>query len=134
MTISKLKTILIVEDDEDILFSLQILLEDEGYKAHVAGNGLVALELIKKYGVPDLILLDMMMPVMNGWQFSLEFKALYVHLCPIIVMTAAADAEQRAKDIGAIGWLGKPFNFNKLLAVIKKHVNVDENLNQTIIS
>ncbi|MDD4972717.1 MAG: response regulator transcription factor [Bacteriovorax sp.] len=137
MTNLKFKKILIVEDDVDILFSLEMLLENEGYTVQVAENGAVALELIKNNGLPNLILLDMMMPVMNGWQFGLKVHALYGHLCPIVVMTAAADAQQRAKDINAIDWLEKPFNFKKLLTLIKKHVNADENiaenLNQAII-
>jgi DNA-binding response OmpR family regulator len=69
------------------------------------------------------------MPVMNGWQYAIEFAAKYDHICPIIVMTAAADAEQRAKDINASGWIEKPFDLNKLLAVIEKHINVEKNLN-----
>ena len=121
MTILKSKTILIVEDDPDISFVLSDFLESEGYTVQVAENGAAALLLLSKHGVPNLILLDMMMPVMNGWQFALEFVAKFDHLCPIIVMTAAADAEQRAKDVSAIGWIGKPFDLDKLLALIKKH-------------
>ena len=115
------KTILIVEDDPTILQVLSEFLEDEGYTVQVAKNGAIALELLKKYGVPHLILLDMMIPVMNGWEFAAEFIDKFDHLCPIIVMTAAADAELRAKDISAIGWIDKPFNLNKLLELIKKH-------------
>lgn len=116
-------TILIVEDDQDILFALSSLLEDEGYAVHVAQNGLVALELLKNLGLPDLILLDMMMPVMNGWQFGLEFRSKYDHCCPIIVMTAAADAQQRAKDIGAVALIEKPFAFDKFVKMIKEHIS-----------
>ncbi len=126
MITKKLKTILIVEDDPDILFALSSLLEDEGYTVQVAENGVVALELLKKYGLPHLILLDMIMPVMNGWQFAAEFTAQYDHLCPIIVMTAAADAQQRAKDVGAIGWIGKPFVLEKLLGMIREYAGSDK--------
>lgn len=121
MTISEGKSILIVEDDKDLLFGLSVYLEDEGYTVQVAENGLVALELLKKHGIPHLVLLDMMMPVMNGWEFAVEFIAKFDHLCPIVVMTAAADAEHRAKEISAIGWIEKPFDLDKLLALIKKH-------------
>ncbi|MFA6238046.1 MAG: response regulator [Bacteriovorax sp.] len=117
------KKILIVEDDQDILFALSSLLEDEGYTVQTAENGLVALELLKKSGLPQLILLDMIMPVMTGWQFALEFNAMYDHQCPIIVMTAAADAEQRAKDIGAAGWIGKPFALDKLFKMINENIS-----------
>jgi CheY-like chemotaxis protein len=62
----------------------------------------------------------MMLPVMNGWQFAIEFVAKFDRHCPIIVMSAAVDAKQRAKDIGAVGWIEKPFAFDKLLELIKK--------------
>lgn len=115
------KKILIVEDDQDILFALSCLLEDEGYTVQVAANGFIALEILRTLGLPDLILLDMIMPVMNGWQFALEFRALYDHHCPIIVMTAAVDAQQRAFDVGAVGWIAKPFVLERLLKMINEH-------------
>ena len=124
MTILKSKTIFVVEDSPDISFVLSELLESEGFKVQVAENGVVALELLQKHGVPSLILLDMIMPKMNGWEFAKEFTEKYDHLCPIIAMTAAADAQQRAKDINAVDLIEKPFDFDKLLATIKKHITV----------
>ncbi len=130
MTSLKLKTILIIEDDPDISFALSSLLEFEGYSVQTAENGFAALELLKTHGPPDLILLDMMMPVMNGWQFAAEFLARHDHLCPIIVMTAAADAEQRAADINADGWIEKPFEMNALYAVIEKHLTMKKEIDK----
>jgi len=120
MNDSGAKTILIVEDDKDILFSLNIFLESEGYNVLLAENGMAALELIQVHGVPNLILLDMKMPIMNGWEFSAEFTKKYGNKTPIIVMTAAANVEQRAKDIGASGYIGKPFELDDILRSIKK--------------
>ncbi|MGK5086203.1 response regulator transcription factor [Bdellovibrionota bacterium FG-2] len=114
------KTILIVEDDKNILFAASALLEGEGYTVVCAENGEMALDLLKEQGMPHLILLDMIMPVMNGWEFAKEFQVKYGTQAPIVVMTAAADAQSRAKDIGAIGWIGKPFILDELLALIKK--------------
>jgi CheY-like chemotaxis protein len=122
MTISKSKTIFVIEDDPGISFVLSELLKGEGFKVQVAENGVVALELLQKYGVPSLILLDMIMPKMNGWEFAKEFTEKYDHLCPIIAMTAAADAKQRAKDINAVDLIEKPFDFDQFLATIKKHI------------
>ena len=122
MTILKSKTIFVIEDDPGISFVLSELLEGEGFKVQVAENGVVALELLQKHGVPSLILLDMIMPKMNGWEFAKEFTEKYDHLCPIIVMTAAADAKQRAKDINAVDLIEKPFDFDQFLATIKKHI------------
>jgi CheY-like chemotaxis protein len=124
MTILKSKTIFVIEDDPGISFVLSELLEGEGFKVQVAENGVVALELLQKHGVPSLILLDMIMPKMNGWEFAKEFTEKYDHLCPIIVMTAAADAKQRAKDINAVDLIEKPFDFDQFLATIKKHITV----------
>lgn len=115
------KTILIVEDDREITFTLKLFLEGEGYTVLVGDNGLEALELMKKSDTPDLILLDMKMPVMNGWEFAIEFINRYDHICPIVVMTAAADAQKRAQDVNAIGWVAKPFDLDELLRKIKLH-------------
>ena len=115
------KDILIVEDDKDIAFVLSSFLEGEGYKTWEAENGLQGLEQIKAHGVPDLILLDLMMPKMNGWQFAQAFNLRYDHRCPIIVMTAAADAKRRAKEIDATDGIEKPFELDQVLALIKKY-------------
>ncbi len=118
---SNQKTVLVVEDDETILFTVKEFLESEGYTVQTALNGFEALELLKKSEIPNVILLDMKMPIMNGWQFAIEFLDKHDHSAPIVVMTAAADAEQRAKDIGAIGWIEKPFDLNDLLKKVRMH-------------
>lgn len=114
------KKLLIVEDDEDILFVLTDFFESHGYKVLTALNGLLALELLEKNEFPNLVLLDMMMPIMNGWQFRDEFVARYDNECPIIVMTAAADAKKRSEEIGAAAWVAKPFNLDNILKLVKK--------------
>ncbi len=115
------KIILIVEDDSNILFALSLFLEGEGYTVFGAENGLVALHLLREHGMPHLILLDMVMPVMDGWAFAQEFSALYNDQAPIIITTGAADAEQRARDIGAASWIGKPYDLDDLLKMIQKY-------------
>lgn len=115
------KSILVVEDDEAIRDTVRDFLESEEYVVHVASNGDEALRVLQAVEVPNLVLLDMKMPVMNGWEFALEFVNRYNHKAPIVVMTAAADAEKRAKDVSAIGWVGKPFDLNDLLEKIKAH-------------
>ena len=115
----KSKTILVVEDDKDIVFSLHLLLEAKGYTIQSAGNGLIALEYLQTHGMPELILLDMKMPIMSGWDFSVEFSANYKKRCPVIVMTAAADAKNRAKDINATGWIEKPFILKDLSDLVE---------------
>src|SRR5690349_3028857 len=103
------KTVLVVEDDEDLVYLITILLEEQGYCVITAANGREALEALQA-GLPDLILLDMKMPVMSGPEFARELSAQHRHLPPIVVVTAADDAQRRASEIHADGWLGKPFD------------------------
>lgn len=114
------KTIMVIEDEQDIRLTLKEFLEFEGYNVLVAGNGLEAMGLLEKTVPPNLILLDMKMPVMNGWEFAGEYLKKYGHTSPIVVITAAADAEKRAKDIDASGWVSKPFNLDVLLKTIQQ--------------
>ena len=115
------KCILIIEDEEDILYTLKTFLELEGYEVMTAMQGLEAMNLLQKSKMPNLILLDMKMPIMNGWEFAKLFHNKYEDKAPIIVITAAGDAEKRSNDIKAIGWIAKPFDYEDLLEKIKKY-------------
>lgn len=111
---------MVIEDEQEIRYTLKDFLEFEGYQVLAAENGFEAMEQLKTSPAPHLILLDMKMPIMNGWQFAGEYLNKYDHTSPIVVITAAADAEQRAKDINAEGWISKPFNLDSLLTKIKQ--------------
>jgi DNA-binding response OmpR family regulator len=115
------KILMVIDDEEEILFTLKEFLMAEGYEVLTATNGFEALNILKSGVIPNLILLDMKMPIMNGWAFALEFLSRHDHMSPIVVMTAAGDAEQRAKDISAIGWIEKPFDLNILLKTVQKY-------------
>jgi CheY-like chemotaxis protein len=119
------KRILLVEDDEDLVALLALVLRGRGYRVDTAGNGREALEVLDRRGLPDLILLDMRMPVMNGWEFAAEFEERHDHLAPIVVVTAAEDARRRAEEIGAAGWIGKPFDVDDLLDEVALHAGGD---------
>ena len=113
-------TVMVIEDDEDILSTLEMFLEIEGYHVQVAKNGREALEAIKASGrLPALILLDMRMPVLDGWQFAAAFREQYGGASPLVVMSAAADTARRAQEIGASGWLSKPFELSALLDLLR---------------
>ncbi len=71
--------------------------------------------------MPALILLDMKMPGMDGWEFSRHFRARYDRQAPIVVLTAAENARRRAEEIGAEGYLGKPFEIAELVAMVEKY-------------
>jgi CheY-like chemotaxis protein len=119
------KKVLVVEDDEDLVLLISMLLSSDGYRVETAGNGREALERIERE-LPDLILLDMKMPVMSGPEFAREFKARYDTRAPIVVVTAAADARQRAAEVAADGWVGKPFDPDALLATVRRHLDAAE--------
>jgi CheY-like chemotaxis protein len=114
-----MSTILIVEDDIDIREALSEVLNDEGYQVAVAGHGREALDMIGAGLRPSLILLDLMMPVMNGWQFAEEFQSRYGDLhTPIIALSADANIEAKALGLGAKSFLKKPVLIEDLLKAI----------------
>jgi DNA-binding response OmpR family regulator len=113
--------ILVVDDDESILDLLEMVLEDEGYSVVLARNGADALDKLERIA-PALILLDMRMPEMDGWQFAEAYRQAHTQVAPIVVITAASDAAERAAQIAADGYLGKPFDLDELVAVVGRHV------------
>jgi CheY-like chemotaxis protein len=113
--------VLAVEDDPDLLALLEMVLAEAGHRVRTAAHGAEALERVAEE-LPGVILLDMRMPVMNGWEFARELRARYGHACPIVVLTAAENAEQRAAEIGAEGWLAKPFDIEDVLAAVARHL------------
>src|SRR5262245_31378715 len=100
---------------------MELVLRDAGYPTRCALNGRQALDAIAK-GMPRLILLDMLMPVMNGWQFAREFRARYGDDVPIVVATAAEHVRTRCDGIDAADVLPKPFEVAELLRVVGRHV------------
>jgi DNA-binding NtrC family response regulator len=112
------KPILVVDDDPAVLGTVADLLELEGHRVERAGNGREALEAVERRR-PSLVLLDMRMPLVDGWAFAKELKARDIDL-PIIVMTAAQDASAWAEQIGAAAVLAKPFDVDNLLDTVER--------------
>jgi two-component system response regulator MprA len=111
-------SILVVDDDPGIVNFLELALLDEGYAVRVAGNGREALDQVGDFH-PDLILLDMNMPVMDGWEFCERLRSRGAEgAVPIILMTAAQEAPSRSMEIDAQGFLGKPFDLDSLFRAI----------------
>jgi CheY-like chemotaxis protein len=113
--------VLVVDDDADMIEVIELVLQDAGYKTRSALNGQQALEAVESGGMPSLIVLDMLMPVMNGWQFADVFHARYGRDVPIVVATAAEHVRSRSDGIGAVGVLPKPFEVSDLLRVVAHH-------------
>jgi CheY-like chemotaxis protein len=116
------KTVLVVEDDADIREALSQILEFEGYHVVCAANGQEALSYLKDSEKPGLILLDLMMPVMDGWQFRAEQqKDNKISDVPVIIVSADGRVYQKAAAIGAAGYLRKPVELETLLTAVEKH-------------
>jgi DNA-binding response OmpR family regulator len=106
--------VLIVDDDLHIRQFLSYALTDEGYEVLEASDGQQALDLIDS-SEPDAIVLDMKMPGMDGWEFARQYRQRASQQAPIIVLTAAQDAEKRALDVEAVRFVAKPFDLDYLV-------------------
>ena len=122
MTAHKQAHILVVEDDRDIRDSVVEILEDEGYAVSDAGGGQEALDrLASGPARPDLILLDLMMPGMNGFQFREEqLKSEEYGQIPVVIITADSTAQERVGPLQAAAFLRKPIKIQPLLNTIKQ--------------
>jgi CheY-like chemotaxis protein len=115
----KAPVVLVVDDDPDILEALSEILEAEGFDIRRARNGKEALERLEPER-PHLILLDLMMPVMDGWEFSQRMREIpHAAKIPVIVLSADRNVGSKARDIGAVGHLPKPFELNDLLEMVR---------------
>ncbi len=111
-------TVLIVEDDPDALEALGDLLDSHGYGVSSARNGAEALELLGRSPLPSLIILDLLMPTMDGWEFRRRQKNdLRIAHIPVVVVSASS----AAKPIDADSILRKPVNIDRLLETIARH-------------
>jgi two-component system chemotaxis response regulator CheY len=115
-------SILVVDDDPNMRELLRIHLSNAGYEVNVAGDGLEA-----GYGVlrnrPDLIISDVNMPHLNGFEFIAAIRAEAVfRSIPVIFLTSAAEGEQRGRELGAVGYVAKPVHADKLLSLVAAHV------------
>ncbi|MEX2373803.1 MAG: response regulator [Dehalococcoidia bacterium] len=110
--------ILVIDDDSSILALVCSLLRDVGYDVTGVSDATEGLRLIQS-ARPDLIVLDMRMPKMDGWQFSSQLVERGIDI-PVVVMTAAQDARRWAQEINAIGYVEKPFDIDRLLDEVQR--------------
>jgi CheY-like chemotaxis protein len=114
--------VLFVDDDPDLREAVHMMLDLAGYEVRCAEHGEKALEAIADK-MPAVVLLDMLMPVMNGWQCAAELRARYGRDLPIVVVTAAEHAHARAAQIGGVAdVLQKPFDMDDLLRIVARYV------------
>ena len=109
--------VLVVDDDAAIRQFIQMALEGSGYEVATAEDGQEALAAVRA-SPPRIILLDMRMPVMDGWAFTRAYRETPPPHAPIVVLTAARDAGEYASDVDADAFLAKPFNLRELLGLV----------------
>ena len=117
------RRVLVVDDDSDIREVILESLSDHGYRVEGAANGREALDMLANANdVPCLILLDLMMPVMDGAAFRDEqLKQANLAAIPVVVITAYRDQRAEVKAMGAAGLLHKPMDLSDLLKVVSTH-------------
>lgn len=111
-------TVLVVDDDTSILDTVSSILSGEGYDVVSASTGQEALAAVARKQ-PLLILLDMRMPIMDGWAVARALREQGISV-PIVVMTAAESAKRWADEVGAEGYLAKPFGLDELLTTVER--------------
>lgn len=116
------KHILVIEDDRAIRFSLEILLSQEGFQVSTAENGRQALQFLSQAeSLPHLILLDLMMPVMDGTEFRKQQQNNpKLSNIPVVLVSANRQAEECRKSLGIELLLRKPVDINELLGVVRR--------------
>lgn len=117
---SEPRTVMVVDDDADISDAIASALEDSGYSVITAANGQEALHKLRNaVPQPDLILLDLMMPGMDGWQFraAQTVDPALSHV-PVVLLSAHIDIVKIADELSAAGWLKKPVDLSSLLNTV----------------
>jgi CheY-like chemotaxis protein len=113
------RLVLVVDDDPDILQTLALCLSTEGYGVLMASNGQEALDLLRREK-PSVILLDLMMPVMDGWQFVNEIDQRGWRNAPILILSADRAVQGHAHRLRADAFLAKPFDLDELLGKVSQ--------------
>ena len=119
------KAILVADDDPDILGIVSMSLEAQGYTVYTATNGREAVDGTREHR-PDLVLMDMMMPVLSGYEAVIELKTdETTRGIPVVGLSAKAMTTdmERADDVGMDGYITKPFRIAQVLSVVEKYLS-----------
>ena len=115
------KAVLVIEDDPDTQDAICGLLEYSGYRAMGVSNGREALDFLKTHSAPNVIVLDLMMPVMNGWEFrDLQRADEDLARIPVVVISASGTPQNVVFGTGAVDYVPKPFDPDRLVAAIER--------------
>lgn len=111
--------ILLVDDDPAIREATGDLLEAEGYEVGLAANGLLGLQQVRERR-PDVILLDLMMPVMDGWAFCAALKSERLEPIPIVLLSAVRNLAENARQLALPNFIGKPYDVEQLIGLLDR--------------
>jgi CheY-like chemotaxis protein len=111
--------VLVVDDDDDICELLREALTDEGYAVATVPHGAAALELVKHHQ-PAVIIVDLRMPIMDGWAFVDQYRRVAKPPASILLLSALKDVEESAKRLGADGFIRKPFELAEVTAAVER--------------
>ena len=111
--VAQSRTVLVVDDDPAIRDVLSLALEDDGYRVECAANGREALRKAEQCP-PDAVVLDVMMPTMDGWEFLARWRARPVDQQAPVLVVSAASSSRAALEHGAHGYLSTPFDLDTL--------------------
>jgi CheY-like chemotaxis protein len=115
-------TILVIDDDQSIRDLLRMHLSAAGYEVHVAEDAIAAGYLVLR-SPPDLIISDIHMPHMDGFEFIAALKAdTTLPSIPVIFLTSYEEGDDRGKELGVVGYVTKPVRADRLLALVAQHV------------
>jgi CheY-like chemotaxis protein len=112
--------VLVVDDDAEVRGLLAAALAAEGYEVVTAPHGAAALARLGAGAPPAAIVLDLEMPVLDGWAFAARYRARPGRHAPLLIVSAAPGAAAAAARLGAAAWVGKPFDLEELLAHVAR--------------
>jgi CheY-like chemotaxis protein len=115
------RRVLVVDDDDELAEVVRQVLHDAGYSVATVRHGAAALELVR-HVAPDLILLDLTMPIMDGWSFAAQYRRIAKEGAHIVLLTGNPQAAEIARVLGADGYVSKPFAIDDLLGVVHREL------------
>lgn len=111
--------ILVVDDDYHLRNTIQLMLEEEGFVVQIAADGQEAIELAQSQQ-PALIVLDMGLPLLDGYEVAVQVRNCYGTNVPIVLITADGQAQEKSQRLGATAYLRKPFDMDDLIHVVQQ--------------
>jgi DNA-binding response OmpR family regulator len=112
------RRVLVVDDDDDLADVVRQVLRDAGFSVATVRHGAAALELVRHIS-PDLILLDLTMPIMDGWSFASQYRRTAKQGARIMLLTGNPHASEIARQLGADGYIAKPFTIDDLIGKVR---------------